>query len=212
MRLEELPHLIGHAEGYFSGMRLYLVAGLVLAVVTFFGVVVLAARAAAARRRDAGEQEMPEDPAREAIARASARGALLTPGEMLFFRMLRPLVSPRCLVFAKVRLADLFEVGKGHGRQGAFRMLSGKRIDFVLCDPSTSDVVAGVEMDENAADGPEREEHERFIDDLFSSNGLPLFRVPMGASGHLDELREFLASHELLPVRAVAASEPVGMI
>jgi len=212
MRWGELPHLIGHAEEYFSGMRLYLVAGLILAGLTFFGVVVLVARAAAARRRNAGGQEMPEDPAREAIACTSAGSALLTSGELLFYRMLSSLVSPRCLVFAKVRLADLFVVGPEDDRQGACRMLSGRRVDFILCDPSTSDVVAGVEMDENAREAADRDDHERFIDDLFSSNGLPLFRVPVGANEDLDGLREFLASHELLPARAVAAREPAGMI
>ena len=211
MRWGELSDLIGHTEGVFLGMPLYLVAGLVLAVLIFLGVVVLVARAAAARRKNAGGEVMPGDPAREAITCASARGALLTPGELLFYRMLSPLVSPRCLVFAKVRLADLFEVGPGHDRQAACQMLSGKRLDFVLCDPSTSDVVAGIEMDENAPEAPDRSDRERFVDDLFSSNGLPLFRVPVGANEDVGELREFLASHELLPARATL-SEPVGMI
>lgn len=211
MRWVDLPELIGDTEGGFSGTWLYSVAGLVLAVLIFAGVVVLFARAAAARRKDAGGQAMPGDPAREAIDCTSARGALLTPGELLFFRMLGPLVSPRCLVFAKVRLADLFEVAPGHDQQGAYQMLSGRRVDFVLCDPSTTDVVAGIELDENAPDGPDRTDRERFVDDLFSSNGLPLFRVPVGANEDRDGLREFLASHELLPARAVLR-DPAGMI
>lgn len=195
-------------------MWLYPVAGLVLVVMTLciVAVVVVTARAAAARRKEAGGRDLPDDPAQQAIACTTVREALLTPGEMVFYRMLGPLVSPRCLVFAKVRLADLFEVGAGAGRLGAYRMLSGKRIDFILCDPATSSVVAGIEMEESAPKTSDHEERQRFIDDLFASNGLPLLRVPVGASEDLERLREFLASHELLPARATEARESAGVI
>jgi hypothetical protein len=84
-------------------------------------------------------------------------------------------------------------------------MLRGKRVDFVLCDPSTSGILAGIEMDENAATGPERAERERFIDDLFASNGLPLLRVPVKGHEELERLRDWLGRHELMAARASGA-------
>jgi hypothetical protein len=210
MRSGEFQCLVGQAGEFWSGMRPYLAAGLVLVLMTLciVAVVVMTARAAAARRRAAGGRALPDDPAQQAIACTTARDALLAPGEMLFYRLLSPLVAPRCLVFAKVGLADLFEVGAGPGRLGAYRMLSGKRIDFILCDPATSSVVAGFEMDENTPASPDHAERRRFIDDLFASNGIPLLRVPVGASEDVARLREFLVSHELLAARAAEAGRP----
>ena len=197
----------GHTGESGTRVSLFMVAGSVLVVLTLVAVVVAAVTSrTAARRREADGTRRPDDPAREVIACTAAKPTLLTPGELLFFRMLEPLVSPRCLVFAKVRLADLFSVDDCTCRQSATAMLSGKRIDFVLCDPSSSGVMAAIELDENAPEGSEQEERERFIDDLFASNGLPLIRVPEGANEDDESLRQSLrqslARHDLLPARA----------
>lgn len=211
MRWGENLFLLGHTDGAGPGPLLLVVAGLALVGLTVLVAVVgVMTSRSGGRRKQAGERSLPTDPAQEVISCTVARESLLTPGELLFYRMLEPLVSPRCLVFAKVRLADLFKVDNCSCRCGAEEMLSGKRIDFVLCDPSSSGVVAAIELDENASEGPERTERERFIDDLFASNGLPLLRVPEGAGGDIELLQKGLARHDLLPARAGSVGRRSG--
>lgn len=191
----ELPYIIGHSDGPVGWWTLSMLAGFAMVGLVAFAVMV-------ARRRESSEVELPSDPAREAISCTEVKAALLTPSELSFYRLLEPLVSPRCLVFAKVRLADLFGVQNCPFPDTALRMLRGKRIDFVLCDPSTFGVMAAIELDENASAGADRVERQKFIDDLFASNGLPLLRVPQAASDDVQLLKSELARHELLPSRA----------
>lgn len=183
------------------GASLFSLGGAVLVVLALLVVVAVVAARVAVRRRGGEVVRQSADLAREVIVCTAVKPTLLNHGELLFFRTLEPLVSPRCLVFAKVCLADLFAVDDCPCRQAATAMLTGKRIDFVLCDPSSSGVMAAIELDENAAEGEDRAERERFVNDLFASNGLPLIRVGVGATGDDEGLREDLARHELLPVR-----------
>lgn len=197
--------MIGLSDSPAVRWTLFLLAGFVMMGLIAFAVMV-------ARRRETGEAELPADPAREVISCTAVKATLLSPGDLLFYRMLESLVSPRCLVFAKVRLADLFDVGNCPCRDTALNLLRGMRIDFVLCDPSCSGVVAAIEMDENASGRADQRERRQFVDDLFASNGLPLLRVPVGANDDLERLKEELARHELLAARAGSGFRRAGQV
>jgi len=201
----KILHVMGHTTGSGPGLPVLVAAGLVLVGLTGVAAVAgLRTMRAAARRRQCAGSWMPGDPAREAIVCTALTPTLLTPGELRFFRTLRSLVTPRCIVFAKVRVADLFRVEDNPCGRAAAGLLRGKSIDFVLCDPSSTGLVAAIELDETAVGDPEREQRRRFVDDLFASNGLPLLRVAERAVGADPELlRAELARHDLLPARAM---------
>ncbi len=144
--------------------------------------------------RSAGPLPLPPPipPALPALDLTLRRDALLTPAELVFFRALEPLVKPTYAVFSKVRLADLFDVRAGRGRQAAFNQISAKHVDFVLCDPATSKVLAAIELDDRSHQRPDRVERDRFVNDLFAANHLPLIRVPVARSYPPEQLRATL--------------------
>lgn len=141
--------------------------------------------------RPAGPPPLPSPvpPALPGLDLTLPRDALLTPAELAFFRALEPLVTPGYAVFSKVRLADLFDVRAGRGRQAAFNQISAKHVDFVLCDPATSKVLAAIELDDRSHQRPDRAERDRFVNDLFAANHLPLARVPVARSYPPEQLR-----------------------
>lgn len=104
---------------------------------------------------------------------------LMTPAELAFFGVLEPLVRPSFMISAKVRLADLFQVGQGVGQQSAFNKISRKHIDFVLTDPATSRILCGIELDDRSHKHPDRVERDKFVNEVFARNQLPLLRVPV---------------------------------
>ena len=77
--------------------------------------------------------------------------ALLTPAERSFFGVLQQAVASDYQIFAKVRLADIVRPVRSPSRSGwqsAFNRITGKHVDFVLCDSERLGVVAVIELDD----------------------------------------------------------------
>ncbi|MGA9453526.1 MAG: DUF2726 domain-containing protein, partial [Verrucomicrobiia bacterium] len=99
---------------------------------------------AALLRRFAGVAKVGGVSAYEAVP------ALLTPAERSFFGVLQQALGSDYHVFAKVRLADIVRPVRNPSRSGwqsAFNRITGKHVDFVLCDPARLGVVGVIELD-----------------------------------------------------------------
>jgi hypothetical protein len=71
--------------------------------------------------------------------------ALLTPAERSFFGVLQQALASDYQIFAKVRLADIVRPVRSPSRSGwqsAFNRITGKHVDFVLCDSERLGIVA----------------------------------------------------------------------
>lgn len=117
----------------------------------------------------------PSDTDRTAVERTWRHKTLLTPAELSFLHVLTRVVQGRCLIVAKARLADLFGLRREEETSPAFERINCKHVDFVLCDPRTSEMLAAIEIDDSRQD---RSERNRLMDRLFTWNHLPLIRVP----------------------------------
>src|ERR1035437_8226811 len=65
------------------------------------------------------------------------RGALLSPAELSFFRVLQNAVGQSVLICPKVWLADILKPAEKQNYQTALNKISRKHIDFALCDQAT---------------------------------------------------------------------------
>lgn len=102
----------------------------------------------------------------------------LTPAELSFFHVLTRVVQDRCLILTKTRMADLFGLRRSEESLPAFDRIGCQHVDFVLCDPRTSEMLAAIEVDDRPLDQPGKHERDRFMDRLFAWNRLPLIRIP----------------------------------
>ncbi|MBQ7060113.1 MAG: DUF2726 domain-containing protein [Firmicutes bacterium] len=109
------------------------------------------------------------------------RRDLLTSNEFPFYQILYPLCEKHgWMLLVKMRLADILAVAPGEKDYMAyFNKIKAKHTDFVLCDPDTLEVLAGVELDDPSHDRPERIERDEFVDQVYAAAGIPLLHVWM---------------------------------
>jgi hypothetical protein len=103
---------------------------------------------------------------------------LFTKAEKSFYLVLLSAVPEEFVVFAKVRMADVIEVGKGtKGWQGFQNRLNSKHFDFVICDREWLEPQVAVELDDSSHDGEKRRARDEFVDAAAKAAGLAVLRV-----------------------------------
>lgn len=135
-----------------------------------------------------------------------AAPALLTAAERTFYLALRQAVGGECVIFVKVRLADIIQTDRGAAGKGywqAFTRISSKHADFVLCDPRTFAVLGVVELDDSSHRQRQRQERDEFFNAAFAAARIPVWRVPAHRSYPPGPLRQeataFLAGDRKSP-------------
>jgi hypothetical protein len=77
---------------------------------------------------------------------------LFSPAERSFLGVLEQIFGNEYRILGKVRLADVIRPRKGlsnSARASAFNRISGKHVDFAICDLRTLQVVGVVELDDS---------------------------------------------------------------
>lgn len=106
-----------------------------------------------------------------------ARRALLSRGELAFYRVLRAAVGSSVGIAVKVRLADVIWCPPRLFHRAAGARVSQKHLDFVLYDLRSTAVVLSVELDDRSHDRKERRIRDIFVDKVLARCGIPLLRV-----------------------------------
>ena len=58
------------------------------------------------------------------------RESVLTKNEREFYEALKKIIKDDLVIFSKVRLADVFSISKGKGRQAALNRINSRHVDF----------------------------------------------------------------------------------
>ena len=108
---------------------------------------------------------------------------LLTPREQAFYFVLESICQRNgWKLLVKLRLADIVAVRKGtEGYMSYFNRVKAKHTDFVICDPETMEILAGVELDDPSHIREDRAERDEFVDRVYEAAGIPLIHVWMEA-------------------------------
>lgn len=144
--------------------------------------------------------------------------ALFTPAERSFLGVLEQATGESQRVFGKIRLADVIKVNAGltrSARQTAFNRISGKHLDFVLCDPTDLKVVAAIELDDKSHDAPRRQQRDSFVDAALGAAGIPMHHFSAKRSYSVREVRAILQGTDGVPqaveaLPAGSATTPLG--
>lgn len=109
------------------------------------------------------------------------RDDFLSPAERSFYHVLRTAVSDWAVICPKVSLGDLFFAKSGDHRLniGLQNRIARKHVDFLLCDPRSTQPLLGIELDDSGHGQPSRQERDHFVDRAFAAAGLPLLRQPV---------------------------------
>lgn len=103
---------------------------------------------------------------------------LLTKNEWYEYKKLHEVALKHNLqICPKVRLADIIEPRKGTGEwQKLFFKIQAKHIDFLICDYSLR-ILAVLELDDNSHKQADRQERDKFVDDILRSVGYKVIRT-----------------------------------
>jgi hypothetical protein len=123
------------------------------------------------------------------------RSNLLSAAEFSFYKVLETAVQKKVEIQCKVRLADIFYTSYGTN-VSHFNRITGKHVDFLLCDLQTMKPLMGIELDDASHSQPERKERDVFVDKVFKVAELPLLHIQAKRTYHPEELmakiKEFL--------------------
>ena len=115
------------------------------------------------------------------------REHFLSTPEIALFRLLQKMVGDRYVVCPKVALTDIFTIVRPNENVHFYSKIFRKHVDFLLCDPQTLKPAIGVELVSPGAKSETRTS-DQFMEDLFSSEGVPLVHVPLGENCKVSDL------------------------
>jgi very-short-patch-repair endonuclease len=98
-------------------------------------------------------------------------------------------------IMAKIRLADLVEADERHLlRESNFDSIKSRHIDFVICDPALSSLIA-VELDDSSHRLRHRQARDRDLNRILEIASLPILRVTVCRAYDAAEIkRQLLAT------------------
>lgn len=107
------------------------------------------------------------------------RDDFLSPAEISFYHVLVTAAEGRFMVCPKVNLGDIFYVARPDLNLAARNRISGKHVDFLLCENRSMRPCAGIELDDSSHARKDRQSRDAFVDQVFETAGLPLLRFPV---------------------------------
>lgn len=111
---------------------------------------------------------------------------IFTDVERFFYKVLRDITNKMDLIImTKVRLADIIHVCDNNYTY--FNKIKAKHIDFVLID-SNGKIKLLIELDDKSHNNYDRQERDKFLNDIFKNLNINLLRIPAKYSYNIEEL------------------------
>ena len=126
-----------------------------------------------------------------------SKDVLCSPAERSFLGALDKIVGENYRLFTKVRLADIVDVQKGlsaSARQSAFNRISGKHIDFIICNANDLSIIGAIELDDKTHRAKGRQERDQFLDKTLETAEIPLLRIKAQSAYSIKEISSRLYS------------------
>ncbi len=115
--------------------------------------------------------------------------SLLTPTEFAFFRALKEACGAEYHILTKIGLWALIESKNDYI---AWRKISQKHIDFVLCDPNSMLPVLAIELDDWTHNSPKRKAKDAEKDYILQRAVMPILRILPNETYDVRELAEVI--------------------
>lgn len=145
-------------------MNLYLIAGIVIALVIVLAIL-------KAVFEGGGERE-------KAKYRYTRKQFFLTRAEHECYDALVAAVGDKYHVFAQVHLPTILDNKvKGQDWRAALAHINRKSVDFVLCDKAYISPKLAIELDDRSHERPDRQERDQEVERILRDAGVPLLRL-----------------------------------
>jgi len=123
------------------------------------------------------------------------RNFFLSRAEHECYDALVQAVGQEYLIFAQVHLPTLLDHKvAGQNWNAAFRHVSQKSVDFVLCDKAYISPKLAIELDDKSHERTDRQERDQEVERILKGAGMPLLRLENHAKFNPQELAEKVRS------------------
>lgn len=115
--------------------------------------------------------------------------------------MLQQAVQGKAIVFAKTRVIDVIAPVIGlnkSDRRAALNRVQSKHFDFVLCEPSTLEFLAVIELDDKSHSNARAAQSDDFKDTLCAFVGLKIHRIKASKAYNVQEIRKTVFPESIL--------------
>ncbi len=138
------------------------------------------------------------------------RDHFLSPAELAFFEVLRAAIANRAILCTKVALGDIFWVKRDDASRHRVytNKIDRKHVDFLLCDITTMQPIAGIELDDKSHQRQDRQERDAFVDQVFKAAGLPIVHVPVKRTYEEGEIVALLSPFFKVAAKSVTNVAP----
>lgn len=136
---------------------------------------------------------------------------LFSAAERSFLGVLDQACGDRYRVFGKVRGADVLAPAKGLNKSDwtrAFNRIKAKHLDFVICEPSTLQIKAIVELNDKSHKRKSRADRDRFLADVCAQVKLPLLFVDAKRGYTLETIKQLVDGIEPSPLTVNESPNP----
>lgn len=101
----------------------------------------------------------------------------LSRAEHALYQTARKVLGERFVLCPQVALGAVFTLREGQANEPAFERLWSTRVDFVVCDAVSMNILYGIEVDEAADQAPAAFERREILRRVFDAADLPLLRL-----------------------------------
>ena len=121
------------------------------------------------------------------------KSSILTQTENEFYTQLCSALNQaglNVIVWPQVNVSSIIEsIGKdSQQRMKAFNRICRKSVDYVIVNQKTRETILCIELDDYTHNRNSRKERDNFINSIFSSVGIPLFRIKADSNYDFSEI------------------------
>lgn len=105
------------------------------------------------------------------------KSKMMTERELVFYEKLTNVAGSKYAVVPQVHLSAFLDHKiKGQSWKGAFSVINGKSVDYLLVDKNTQKPTIAIELDDYSHQSDARIERDRRVEDIMKSSGMRLVR------------------------------------
>ena len=107
--------------------------------------------------------------------------SVMTLAEGNFYKKLTSALHDNFIIVPQAHLSMIFNhTIYGQNWRGAFSVINGKSIDFLIIDRGTFQPLLGIELDDSSHERHDRQERDKIVNTIFKQTNLPLVRFSTG--------------------------------
>lgn len=117
--------------------------------------------------------------------------SVMTIAEGNFYKKLTSALRDNFIIVPQAHLSMIFNhTVYGQNWRGAFSVINGKSIDFLIIDRGTFQPLLGIELDDSSHKRHDRQERDKIVNAIFKQTNLPLVHFSTGEWNTPDDINQ----------------------